>query len=104
MAGTSKIQPTRPLSRAQREIMEIIWDLGEATVMDVKNRLDDVRPVARNTVRTSMERMAEKGWLYVSEAGRSFVYSPRIEREESLGQRVTEMIDKAQAFTSATVW
>ena len=95
MGNNSDSTSLAPLSRAQREIMEIIWDLGEASVMDVKKRLDVTRTVARNTIRTSMERMAEKGWLSVSEAGRSYIYRPNVEREESLGQRVTEIIDNA---------
>lgn len=84
-----------PLSRAQREVMEIIWDAGEASVQDVTRQLNKVRPVARNTVRTLMERMEAKGWLRHRSEGRSYVYSATVPREESLGQRVLEIVDKA---------
>jgi len=49
-----------PLSEAQREIMEIVWDLGEVSVFEVRETLSKERPVARNTVRTLLERMEEK--------------------------------------------
>ena len=84
----------KPLTRAQREVMEIIWDLNEATVMDVANRLSEAKPVARNTVKTLMERMEANGWLTHRTEGRSFVYSPLVPREESLGQRLVDIIEK----------
>ncbi|MFK7864883.1 MAG: BlaI/MecI/CopY family transcriptional regulator [Pseudohongiellaceae bacterium] len=84
-----------PLSRAQREVMEIVWDKEEVSVLEVTDLLNLQRPVARNTVRTLMERMHEKGWLTYRAEGRSYIYSALIPREESLGQRVSEMVDKA---------
>ena len=84
-----------PLSRAQREVMEIIWDLGEASVAEVTDRLNRERPVARNTVRTLLERMEEKNWLSHRQEGRSYIYVATVPREESLGQRVKDMVEKA---------
>ena len=84
-----------PLSRAQREVMEIIWDKGEASVQDVVSSLQKERDVARNTVRTLMERMEAKGWLTHRSEGRSYLYSATVPREESLGQRVLDMVEKA---------
>ena len=84
-----------PLSRAQREVMEVIWDLGEAGVAEVTASLNKQRPIARNTVRTLMERTEEKGWLTHRVEGRSFLYSAIVPREENLGQRVMDMVDKA---------
>jgi len=84
-----------PLSRAQRELMELIWDHGELGVQDATAMLNKQRPVARNTVRTLLERMREKGWLSHRVDGRSYFYSATVPREESLGQRVMDMVDKA---------
>jgi len=84
-----------PLSRAEREIMELIWDKTEAGVLEITEALNKQHPVARNTVRTLMERMKEKGWLTHRVECRSFVYAATVAREESLGQRVLDMVDKA---------
>ena len=84
-----------PLSRAQRELMELIWDKGEASVAEITTALNTQRPVARNTVRTLLERMEEKGWLSHRKEGRSYVYSATVPREESLGQRVKDIVEKA---------
>ncbi len=91
----SKLQELPPLSRAQRELMELVWDQGELGVQDATSLLNETRPVARNTVRTLMERMREKGWLKHRVDGRSYLYSATVPREESLGQRVMDIVDKA---------
>jgi predicted transcriptional regulator len=75
--------------------MEIIWDKGEASVIDVAEILNRDRKVAKNTVRTLMDRMRGKGWLGYKPVGRTYVYSALVPQDESLGQRVVEMVDKA---------
>ncbi len=91
----SNITHKTPLSRSEREIMELVWDKTEAGVLEITKVINRQRPVARNTVRTLMERMKEKGWLTHRVEGRSFVYAATVPREESLGQRVLDMVDKA---------
>ncbi len=75
--------------------MELVWDKKEAGVQEITSTLNQARVVARSTVRTLMERMEEKGWLTHRVEGRSFIYAPTVPREESLGQRVLDMVDKA---------
>lgn len=84
-----------PLSHGQREIMEIVWDHAEVSVFEVRRILTERRPVARNTVRTMLERMEEKGWLTHRTVGRTYFYSALVRREVSLGRRVVEIVDKA---------
>ena len=91
----SSVNQKTPLSRSEREIMELIWDKNESTVLEIAETINLERPIARNTVRTMMERMKEKGWLTHRVEGRSYVYSALVPREESLGQRVLDMVDKA---------
>ena len=62
------------LSPAQQEIMEIIWTHGELSVSQTRAILARKRDIARNTVRTLLERMAEKGWLEYREEGRTYLY------------------------------
>jgi len=82
------------LSEAQREIMEIIWDRGEIAASEVRQVLEKTRPLARNTIRTMLERMEEKGWLRHREEGRTFFYSAAAPRETTVGQRVVEVLDE----------
>lgn len=90
----SEKQPGLPeLTPAQGEIMEIIWELGEVSANDVRRVLSRTRPVARNTVRTLLERIEEKGWLTHREDGRTFLYSAAQPRQATIGQKVQQVIE-----------
>ena len=95
MAKAERKIELSPLSEGQREVMEIVWDQGEVSVFEVRAILNERREVARNTVRTTLERMEEKGWVTHRVIGRTYFYSALIPREVSLGERVVDMIDKA---------
>lgn len=81
------------LSPAQSEIMEIIWERGESSVSDVHEILSSKREVARNTVRTLMDRMDEKGWLIHRERRNQFLYSAAIPRQTSIGRKVLDLLN-----------
>ena len=83
------------LSERQRQIMTIVWEQGEVSVFEVREILNQEGPVARNTVKTIMERLERKGWLKHRTVGRTFFYSATRSREDSVGRRVLEIIDKA---------
>ena len=81
------------LTPAQGEIMEIIWDCGEVSASEVRRTLSQTRKVARNTVRTLLERMEEKGWIRHREEGRTFLYMAAQPRETTIGQKVQEIVE-----------
>ena len=81
------------LSPAQQEIMEIVWEHGELSAKDVRQILSGDRELARNTVRTLLERMEEKGWLTHREEGRTYLYSAAQPRQTWIGQKVVEVLD-----------
>ena len=74
-------KPPPPLSDAQFEIMNVVWQIGKCTVAEVLEQLQQRRSVARNTVQTMMSRLEEKGWLTHTDEAGTFVYSARVPRE-----------------------
>jgi predicted transcriptional regulator len=87
-------QPDLPdLSPAQREIMDIVWQRGEVTANEVRRVLSRTRKVARNTVRTLLERMEDKGWLEHRSEGRTFLYRAARPRHDTIGQKVREIVE-----------
>jgi BlaI family transcriptional regulator, penicillinase repressor len=86
--------PDESLSLAQNEIMEIVWERGEVAASEVRERLANGRELARETVRTVLQRMEEKGWLKHRVVGRTFFYSAVVPRDATAGQKVIELIDK----------
>ena len=86
-----------PLSEAEREIMEFIWDSGEVSATEVREHFASDKPMARTTVQTMMTRMEEKGWLRHRSIGRTFVYSATIPKQASVGAKVKDLIDSTFA-------
>lgn len=82
-----------PLSAAQLEIMEIVWDRGEVAVSEAWETLAARRPVARNTVLTTLMRLEGKGWLKHRTVGRTFFYSATRPRTVTMGQLVRQLVD-----------
>ncbi len=81
------------LTPAQGELMEIIWERGEVSASDVRRVLSRTRAVARNTVRTLLERMEEKGWITHRRDGRTFLYSAAQPRQTTIGRKVQEVVE-----------
>jgi predicted transcriptional regulator len=83
------------LGETEMEVLHHVWDLGEATVADVRERILDDRDVAYTTVMTVLKKLAEKGYLTYRKDGRSYVYSPAQQPDEvqhSLLQRLMEKV------------
>jgi predicted transcriptional regulator len=84
-----------PLSEAQLEIINIIWDQGTATVGQVLKIQTKRRPISRNTVSTMMTRLEEKGWLRHRVIGGTFLYSATSPRKKVLPRMVHRLVDAA---------
>lgn len=92
-----ELDPLPPLSDAQMEIMNVVWERGEATVAEVWKELTARRKVARNTVLTMLTRLEEKGWLCRDEGGHAFRYRAAVPREATLRTVVRRLIETAFA-------
>jgi len=83
------------LGETEMEVLHHVWDLGEATVTDVRERILEDRDVAYTTIMTVMKKLAEKGYLTYHKEGRSYVYEPAQQPNEvqhSLLQRLMEKV------------
>ena len=71
------------LSRRERQIMDIVYTLGKASVTEVLGHLPD--PPTRMSVRTTMRILEEKGHLKHTKRSREFIYQPT-RRRRRVGQ------------------
>lgn len=69
----TKLLP-RGLSRRERQIMQILYERGSATVAEVRNSLPD--PPTYNAVRRLIAILEEKGQATHSEQDGRYIYSP----------------------------
>ncbi len=69
------------LSKRERQIMEIIHRLGEASVQEVVDNLSD--DPSYNTIRVSIYNLKNKGYLQQREEGKKHIYQPSVEAEQA---------------------
>jgi BlaI family transcriptional regulator, penicillinase repressor len=92
---TKPSEPPPLPSDAQLEVLNIIWDRGEATVGQVWQAFAARRPVARNTVLTLVARLEEKGWLRRRTEGNVLRYSAVVPQATGLRQMARRLVDTA---------
>jgi predicted transcriptional regulator len=67
------------LSRREREIMEILYRLGEASAADVVGRMDP--DPGYDSVRVTLGILEKKGHVRHRQEGRRYVYTPTVPHE-----------------------
>jgi len=69
------------LSRRERQIMDIIYEMKEATVAQVLEMIPD--PPSYSSIRALLRVLEEKGHLIHKQVGPRYIYSPTLPREEA---------------------
>jgi BlaI family penicillinase repressor len=75
-----KAQVNTQLTKAEEQIMQVLWSLGEGTVHDIIVQLSDPKP-ARTTVATVLTILENKGFASRSTKGRVNLYTPLVSKE-----------------------
>jgi BlaI family transcriptional regulator, penicillinase repressor len=83
-----KKQP--PLSRRERQIMEIVYARGSANAADVLESLPD--PPGYSAVRAMMRILEEKGHLTHRHDGPRYVYSPVVPRTAARQSALRQLV------------
>lgn len=82
------------LGELQRAVIEIIWDLEQASVHQVRERLARTKKLAYTTVLTTMQKLEKAGWLCHRAVGKSYVYRPTRTREEAGARSVRRFVNR----------
>lgn len=69
------------LSRRERQIMEIVYELGEASAKDVEERLPNAP--SYSAIRATMAKLEDKSFLAHREQDLKYIYYPTIEHEDA---------------------
>ena len=86
----SKTSAQAQLSRRERQIMDVVYRLGKATVTDVLERLPD--PPSYSAVRALMRILEEKGHLSHEQDGPRYVYLPTVPRDAAQQSALSHMV------------
>jgi predicted transcriptional regulator len=81
----------------QSEVMGIVWELGAATVDDVRAAQPRSRRAAYTTIQTVLNRLLERGLLERKRRGKAFVYRARYDESELVARSLRERLAGASA-------
>ena len=71
----------RELTRAEEQIMQVLWEIERGTIHDILARIPDPQP-AYNTVSTIVRILEQKGFTDHKAYGRTHEYFPLINKKE----------------------
>jgi BlaI family transcriptional regulator, penicillinase repressor len=78
------------LSRRERQIMDILLELGEATAEEVRRRLPD--PPSYSAARALLSKLEAKGHVRHAERDLRYVYRPAISRDQARQSAVARLV------------
>jgi BlaI family transcriptional regulator, penicillinase repressor len=81
----------KELTRAEEQVMQILWNEKKAFVKDLLSKFPDPKP-AYNTVSTIIRILEKKGFVSHEEFGKSHRYYPLIPKEEYRDEVFTDLM------------
>jgi predicted transcriptional regulator len=82
------------LSPSETEILRLVWQLDEATVQDVCEKLPAKRKITYATVQTLLRRLEKKGYLKHTVNGKAHVFSAAVKRDHVVKRSVGDFLDR----------
>ena len=91
--GGERLKPkSQELTRAELEIMQVIWDKGRCLVHDVLEVLPEPKP-AYNTVSTVVRVLEKKGYVDHKAYGKTHEYFPLVDRDTYTQSFMSTVLD-----------
>ncbi len=83
-------KPLTHLSRRESQIMEIVYELGRATVAEILERLPE--PPSYSAVRAILRVLEEKGHLEHEQDGPRYAFVPTVPREAARASALRRLV------------
>lgn len=82
----------KQLTKAEEEVMQILWDKSEATVKEMVQSFEDKKP-AYNTIATVLKVLKTKGFVDFKSVGNTYQYFPIISKDKYSSQQVKKLMN-----------
>ena len=80
---------------AELEILQVLWQLGEAKVQTVNDQLSQIKPVGYTTTLKTMQIMEQKRLLGRNKDGKSHIYFPLIAQTDTQSSLLDKLLQSA---------
>jgi BlaI family penicillinase repressor len=81
----------RDLTKAEEQVMQILWEVGESIVRDLVDQFPDPKP-AYNTVSTVLRVLEKKAFVDHKAYGTTYLYFPLVSKKEYSKFQFTNLI------------
>ncbi|WP_336067578.1 BlaI/MecI/CopY family transcriptional regulator [Mesoflavibacter sp. CH_XMU1404-2] len=82
----------KALTKAEEDIMQVLWQLEKANVKDIINILPEPKP-AYNTVSTIVRILESKGFVDYEKQGKGHVYFPILKKQDYSNQSLNKLVE-----------
>lgn len=82
----------KQLTKAEEEVMQVLWDLEKANVAAILEKLPEPRP-AYNTVSTIVRILESKGFVDHEKQGKGYLYFPLLRKSDYTHQSLNKLVD-----------
>jgi BlaI family transcriptional regulator, penicillinase repressor len=79
------------LTRRESQVMDVIYELGEASAKEVQQRLP--KPPSYSAVRAVLSRLVEQGHLKYRASGPRYVYAPATGKQKARQAALRKLVD-----------
>ncbi|RXQ89839.1 BlaI/MecI/CopY family transcriptional regulator [Ancylomarina salipaludis] len=81
----------KQMTKAEEQVMQILWDLKESNVRSIVDRFDTPKP-AYTTVATVLKVLEKKGFVTKIPQGKTHLFLPQITKEEYSGHQMGSLL------------
>ena len=82
----------KQLTKAEEQLMQVLWDLEEASVKEIIEQLPKPKP-AYNTVSTIIRILETKDFVAHKAKGRGYIYFPLIKKADYSNKSLHKIVD-----------
>ena len=84
-------RPNKPeMSRRERQILDALFELGEAPAEEIRQRLPE--PPSYSAVRVMLTRLEKKGYVSHREEGVRYVYAPAVSKTRERRNALSRLV------------
>jgi predicted transcriptional regulator len=82
------------ISGREFAILKLLWEHGSLTVREIRGHLADQEEIPYTTVLSLVQLMERKGYLKHQTQGKTYRYSPRVQRQKMTRQLLRDFIGR----------
>lgn len=82
------------LTDREWELMDALWEAGQATATDIQNQMQESRAWAYSTVKTMLDRLVAMGYVKARRVGNVYEYSPKTKRPTVVGKLLDDVTQR----------